>query len=493
MTDSPRATGRAGLTGGFLLYLALMTLAGGMLRAYKIEQPSFWHDELMTVRDAAYPQAKGIWRLGGYLPTRVGLWISGIDLGSIPRDRPDQWLDLGVSETSARLGSLMVGILTIPILALASLRIMSRRAAGLLTLLLVIGNWHLYWSQTARFYGLQFLFGSLALIWYFDATRRGSLRTLLGAMVFLALGFWSHWMAILVVGVFIVDWIASRGLGQKVIIGRVGWKVVLTVVLVLLGAMAYQYFKNPQSFEWTGPGRFKGHSPQMLIAAVLYMVEGPLVLFALAAFFLTLRRDRRLALYLLFAAVVPLSGLAVLASLDIYTAVRYAFVCYFGWLALAALGGDLLVEALRGRFGPALGWMPIVPLLAAMVLTDIAYFQGGGGHHPRWREACELVRASAAESDAVFFEDKPPFVAPYYLQRSDVEWVGRPAQTKDFSQFDRRSWFIVQSWSPSRGRQQSWLDKGADLKGYFNLQLVQPFRGVHVYLFDPQDRKASDQ
>ena len=82
---------------------------------------------------------------------------------------------LGASPAALRLLSVVVGVLTIPLLYLVARRMLSARAALLATFLLTINPLHVYYSQEVRMYGLVALLsvGILAAAWrVFDTETR---------------------------------------------------------------------------------------------------------------------------------------------------------------------------------------------------------------------------------------------------------------------------------------------------------------------------------
>ena len=83
---------------------------------------------------------------------------------------------LGTGPAALRLLSVIVGVVTIPLLYLVARRMLSARAALLATLLLTISPLHIYYSQEVRMYGLVALLsvGILAAAWrVFQQKSRG--------------------------------------------------------------------------------------------------------------------------------------------------------------------------------------------------------------------------------------------------------------------------------------------------------------------------------
>ena len=84
---------------------------------------------------------------------------------------------LGTGPTALRLLSVIVGVLTIPLLYWVARRMLSARAALLATFLLTINPLHVYYSQEVRMYGLVALLsvGILAAAWrVFEQRSRGA-------------------------------------------------------------------------------------------------------------------------------------------------------------------------------------------------------------------------------------------------------------------------------------------------------------------------------
>ena len=82
---------------------------------------------------------------------------------------------LGTGPAALRLLSVVVGVLTIPLLYLVARRMFTRRVALLATFLLTISPLHVYYSQEVRMYGLVALLsvGILAAAWgVFDTGTR---------------------------------------------------------------------------------------------------------------------------------------------------------------------------------------------------------------------------------------------------------------------------------------------------------------------------------
>ena len=136
--------------------LFLITLFGAGLRFYKLGEWSFWIDEIYTINHAM--RHFGNWELildhippyRNWVPVSVILTAQALNI----------W---GLSEWSARLASVVIGVISLPILFFPTRRMFGDWVALLAVLLLAVSPWHIFWSQNARFYTGLLLFYTLLL------------------------------------------------------------------------------------------------------------------------------------------------------------------------------------------------------------------------------------------------------------------------------------------------------------------------------------------
>ena len=142
-------------------YIALIAITAFafVLRFYKLDVWSFWVDELTTVYAA-----------------RDILSNFSLDLTTAILNHPFTSILIhfvfnifGISELSARLAPLIIGVLSIPILYFPVRKVYGVPVALLFSIMLAVSRWHLYWSQNARFYVMLLLLFSLALFAFYFA------------------------------------------------------------------------------------------------------------------------------------------------------------------------------------------------------------------------------------------------------------------------------------------------------------------------------------
>src|ERR1041385_240994 len=147
------------------VWLGLITLFAVVLRFYKLGEWSFWIDELYTINHALAHFSTPQLILDNIPPARNWIPVSVM----LAAQALKMW---GVSEWSARLASVIIGVISIPILFFPTRRMFGDRVALLAVLFLAVSPWHIFWSQNARFYTSLLLFYSLALFAFYFGLER---------------------------------------------------------------------------------------------------------------------------------------------------------------------------------------------------------------------------------------------------------------------------------------------------------------------------------
>lgn len=475
------ANGRASL----VVFLAVATALGAGLRIWKLPDASFWVDELNTVRVCADLADMHRSKLLGYVPTYVGMWASGAETSALSASRPELWRSLGVDEFSTRIGSAVFGMACIPILGWLSARMLGIGPAVVLALLLAVSPWHIYWSQAARFYTLQFLCYNIGFLVYWRATGGGGPWRLLVAHLFIVLSFLSQPPALIIAGVLAADWMLQFVHKEPVRLGWWGWVATILSLAVCVVILAWDVRRVPD--DWTQFGGQLYQTPAKMILGTSYMVVLPVAVFAILSGMWLYTVEKRVGCYLLLGAVVPPLAFGVL-SLWVYVGLRYAFVSLYCWLALAAVGSCAAWRVLRPRCGFALASAPLLVLLAAMAMMNYGYYTAGYGFHTRWREAFEYVAEHRRDGEAVCTQH--PMIGKYYLETADV--LGRPASVEDLIAMRRPAWLVVEVEDAIGGRRTpAWFERVLDYRVHFDIRVLQPLSSVRVYYYDPSSRSAA--
>ncbi len=475
----------------FWVYLLLITALAGGLRLYNVGQWSLWEDELFSVRSASNLGQVQLSKRFGQLPTAAGLMAQGVDLGEVRTDNTAQWRSLGVEAFGARIGPCLVGILSITLLGWASRRLLGDRAALIAALLLAVSPWHVFWSQAARFYTIQFLFYNLALIWYLRTCQMRSTRLAVLAGGALLLAYLSQPPALVLSVVLAGDVLLCLIRRKPIGLGKAGWTAGLVSVAVCLGLLLYD--KMHASADWEAWGHLQGHSWKV-IAASMVLRNHPVVLAVAALSALALIRSRpRLTLYLVLGAALPVLALMALSlGGSFYVHERYCFVVHYAWLALAAMGLAAVWESVSRHHGAWLAGSATAAVVVTLLWADLSYYTHG--HRRRWNDAFAYVTQHRQPGeDVAVLSSKGTPIARYYLETDDVlAYAEFPTSPQKLQALDRPTWLVLPAVSATRGELFPWLNDEAVLKRYYDLRVLQPFSSVRVYYYLPDSTSAQN-
>lgn len=468
----------------FWLYLLLITALAGGMRLYHLGDYSFWEDELYTVRSSATLDEGQLSKRFGYIPSALGMMANGVDLNQVSDGNAAQWRSLGITEFSVRIGPSVVGILTIPLLALVSRRLLGDRATLIAALILTVSPWHLFWSQAGRYYTLQFLCYNLALIWYLRCCAERSARLAALSSVALVLAFLSQPPALVIAVVLAADVVLCLIRREPIGLGWAGWVLGAGAVLLCLGIQYYDMHMNKE--DWQYFGSLEGHTWKVIAASMVLRNHPVLMAVAGLSVLGLLRKMPRLTLYLAMGAVLPVLALMALSfKEDMYVHERYCFVVHYAWVALAALGLAVAWEATKDHWGNLLAGAGVAAVVVSFLWTDLGYYPDG--YRRRWQEAFAYVKPlrQPGEGVACFSSIGTP-IARYYLETDDVmEYADFPTSPQKLSELKRPTWLVLPAVSATRGELFPWLNDDADLKRYYDLRVLQPFASIRVYYYTP--------
>ncbi|MGK0203603.1 MAG: mannosyltransferase [Planctomycetota bacterium] len=376
----------------WLMILAAMLLAG-LLRMLHLGEWSLWIDEAHTWRDATMPLDGE----GGFMETDRRMYSLPFFLLRFLFGTGV----LGFDEWSVRLPFALMGIVTVPLLAVCGRRLVGRSAAVFAAFLLAVSPWHIFWSQNARGYVMVVL-GSVLLMHRMHVLfHSGRGRDLLLSGLFAAFAVGSHTTAATMVLAFVGFLLVRYANGT-----RFGGLTVVVLALLLAGPVPWlvkHYELFPKFFESKSET-----SPLHWFETVLYYFRPSVLLMVLLALMVAPRllgRDR--ALYLLCMLVVPMFVFTAVGCQLAKVTARYA-ICALP--AVMLLAGFLISAVAR-----LIGQLPDLPrsrrwllagVLPALVLgdflqLDVAYFTEQHGQRAQWRDAAHFIRDQAQERGRV--------------------------------------------------------------------------------------------
>lgn len=454
-----------------LLLLAIVAVAAA-LRLYKIGRWSFWGDEWITVRRT------------------TELSLSLFDLPSLSLLITRLTLDtLGTTEAAARLPAALIGLLTIPALYFVARRMFDPLVALLACLLLAVSQWHLYWSQNARFYTALLLFFTLALFFFFYGLERNRPLYLIVSLIFLALAVKERDVAAFL-GPIALLYVLLLVLLRFPRPPGLNWRNLLiffTPGAILGITRIYEHFFLRRD-DWDVAFSVVNNNPLWILAGVVFYVGLPLTCFAAAGAIVLLRKRDRAGLLLTLAALVPALAIMSLALIQ-YTANRYVFVSLTSIVILGSVAAkELLQQMPRPYTVVALGALAI--LVLAPMSDNLLYYRYQNGNRDNWKAAFAFIQERAGEDDRVVTPQQD--LADYYLQRetSNLHW----GDVDDMLGDEERVWFILDLTTPSKEPvKHRWVVNNAQHVAAFDVTVAGRTFPMRVYLYESQATRQEVQ
>jgi len=481
----------------FWLYLLVIVLLGTALRAYQLNGGSIWIDEIWSVRaaNAISTDIDRPTRVLGFLPTKVVLMLSGHNAPEITGKTIHEWRSHGLDLWHIRLGAMVIGAASIPLLVLLVRRVLGSGIAIAFGFLLAVAPWHLYWSQLGRYYTLKFFLIGMAAGLYILATRGDRLRSgcYAWAIVFLFLAYLTHPPALMLAFVFGIDWVYGFIRRNPIRLGVFGWGLGLALGAAVAGIVYYESLAPGRGY-----GKFVGSAPELgqkgplIVANTVFMIQLCVVCFAAlsaVALWKKTPERRREIVYFSALAVVPVAVMAVLGLKGKFAHSRYTFESLLGALMLAGMGGAYCFQMLRPRVGALLAVSPVLFMVCASMLVNAAYFTTGHHLHKRWVDVYDyLAQQREAEGDEAFHViGVLPEVGQYYLGDPDIEAI--PGTPEGLAEMSGGKPMWVVAFGATAIHNVEWhfatLDE-VDLAQSFPLHTWQPYTEVRVYRYTPK-------
>lgn len=416
--------------------LAAVACGLGLMRFLRLGAWSLWIDEVYTLADALH--GEGLRNPVGYV---LFEWL----LEALPGR---------ASEAELRWIPAAAGWLSIP-LAFACLRPFGGSVvAGAVALILAASNWHLYWSQTARFYTLALDLLLLGVVVLGRGFRANALVPVLVGLVLIGVGGLTHPSVLFVLPACVVGPFLLRRLGTPICEPRVARVLLVLALGAVVARMPWglEVWRKWQETE-------KSASPAHFVLTTGFYVGPALGAAALwGAWLAWVHRDPRQRFVLLLVATSV--AVAMVASVVSRVSAQYVFVLlpWIAFLAALPLREGTIPRVWRAAY---LGLL-VIPLLVQCML----YFTTRHGERPRWREAYQYVWDQRGERDLVFGMEAP--VGEYYLSptETDLRDLQRTVAYLDtfrsesplaWDRYGRTSWFVVnqeqlEDWANERDR-----------------------------------------
>lgn len=418
-------TGRSTADLGVLIFLTVLALGS---RLYGLGQSPLTGDEVFTVDFAA----ERMWSIIN--PAYYALTLLSFKL-------------FGVSELSARLPAMLLGVLSVPVFFVTWRNLIGRNAALIGALLIIFSSWHMWYSQFSRFYTGAFLFGSLSYYLFYQALLRDNLGRLAGALIAAAIGFLFHATVVMVpaaCGAYALLVVVSRGSTQAGLSQRVAKTFLALCLLGALGATAVLWgiWQSRQ-----GGGVSWGDGPGEMLLQIVRNVQLPLVVAAFFGLVVLLRRNTWLGVYFLVGTALP-AAFVLAAAGSLNSRAVYLFYALPLVIALAAV---LCEEARRAlattqhRFASYALTAMLLTMLAPELLSHYT-----GRRSLDIRDAVDYIDAARRPGDVVisfpvefdyYARDRFPVMHglgnPRVIRRDRPEWISTTVAGHE------RAWVVV--------------------------------------------------
>lgn len=423
--DPQPATRR--LPAGSVLALALIF---SLMRFVRLGEWSLWIDESLTWADAHH----GLGTSDLYNPLGYRL-VTGV--AALCGSPPDEF--------ALRLLPALAGIACVPLCAWAFAPLLGRRRAAWAALFLALSAWHLFWSQTARFYTLSQLTALLGAGLALRGLLHGGRVRVYGGFVICAAAATFHpSAALLVPGLVLGAWFASDSDAVRRRRAREAF-----LVIALIGLASSPWALRPllhHLAQKPSPGALAG--PLHLGLTSGYFFTPFLGAAALWAAVQAWKREDPGGRLLTVLLVVGF-GAATLISIRAQLTAQYLFVLLPFACALAA---NLLSKDERGGAPTPLTEGALVAGLVLAALANCAlYLTSRSGERPRWREAYHYVEANRESGDLIAGMASP--IGEFYLGGGSTD-LRHPRVVQPLGRFyvegprhwrrdGRRTWLVI--------------------------------------------------
>lgn len=427
MVPAPPQPSTRHLPAGSVLALALLF---SLLRFVRLGEWSLWIDESLTWADAHH----GLDTSDLFNPLGYRL-VTGV--AALCGSPPDEF--------ALRLLPALAGIACVPLCAWAFAPLLGRRRAAWAALFLAVSAWHLFWSQTARFYTLSQLTALLgAGLALRGLLHGGRVHTYGGFLLCAAAANFHPSAALLVPGLALGAWFAGARDAERRRRAREA-----ALVLAVIGIACSPWALRPlwhHLGQKPSPGALAG--PLHLGLTAGYFFTPFLGAAAMWSAFQAWKREDpggRLLTVLLCVGC----GAAVLISVRAQLTAQYLFVLLPFACALAAnlLSSETPGTARAPRTEGA--------LLAGLVLASLAncalYLTSRAGERPRWREAYHYVENARRPGDLIAGMASP--IGEFYLGGGSTD-LRHPRVIQPLGRFyvegprhwrrdGRRTWLVI--------------------------------------------------
>lgn len=460
--------------GSDLLILLVLTFLGLLTRGYGLADWDIIGDEYFTVH-FAHERYKSLNN-----PAYYALVMGSFKL-------------FGMSEWSARLPAMLLGLSAIPVFYLTWRNVIGRNAAIIGAAFIILSSWHLWLSQFSRFYTGVFLFASLSYYFYYQALRLASYRLLALAFAANAIGFLFHVtvaMVPLACGAFSLVVVAFRRRAEPGFSARIA--TIHLLVLGVAGLAALPLLWSVGS-TWSGMGQMWGYGPAKTALVIAKFVQIPIAMTALLGAVMLLQKDVFKGTFFMLGIGLPIVAAVIGASV---MAIRPHYVFYT--VPLVIVMAAFLCEEVRAalaRYRFAAHALTAL-LIAGLLPSFVSHYIGRASLDSR--EAVAFIESSYRPGDRIVsfskqfrhYGDHKFYIEPKIGDQHFMH-TGWQEALKPYEEGIGRVWIVLKAErKPLAKGLEHWLLRNARLVWRkFETRFDYEIRGMEIFLVDAAQRE----
>ena len=428
--------------------LGFITLIAGLLRSINLGTWSFATDEIFTLQNAQHLHTDPFnYRALVEHPITSSFVLFIIET-------------FGLQEWAARLAPAIIGTVSIPIIYYLVKKAAGVHIALLTSLMLALSPWHLFWSQTTRFYILLLLLYTIGLFTFYWGIEKNSTFILAGAVLWIALAVSERLLALMwgpVIVVYIM-FLAVLPFEKPVGFNLKNLTFLLIPGFILGLIFAWDFVRDPMLwqklyFSWIGRGPFD------VFWEYIKGIDVHIALLAVLGVFYGWRTQNRLILLLTFNVAVPLIILMIASQFQ-FTHNRYLFITIVGSFVLAAYGAAWLVKDVFKGSCIVAAFVGVIILLIP-IQDQVDYHMKLNGWRIDWKSGFSYVMDHADE-DALVMSNNVD-VGGVYAGMGVVGLDSRETAVSQINASQKQTWFVISGTARLDPAMYKWITENGTL------------------------------
>ncbi len=431
------------------------------------------------------------------------------------------------SDFALRIPTFVFGLISVPLLFFLGRRLFNEKVGLLASFLLAISPFHIWHSQDARMYALQWMLALISMLFFLRTLEQPNRGNYIGYLISTTAGLYTHHLTVfllLLQGLYILIFLRKYkeqffkwvGLFITVIILYLPLIIINLTILINksfgfpketdLKAILYTIFTYCVGFS-IGPSSRELHIDQSLAVVKPYLAEIVPIMLAYGMLFMlglwSVRKDRSQLLFLLLLFIVPIIGIFTLSKLQptIQYSVRHTGIAFFAFLLFIAKGVDWLTTLKSKTLGRILAVLAIVTMTGFSTYSYANYQFDKRYHKPDIRSAVAYIKDKRMADDIVLCIVNSGVFNRYSRDNDFRCWGLSSNEINDQEKIEAKMQKVV------KGKGRLWLvlsrEWYADKNGYANAwldanyeEIKQLHRGVteianvRIYYYDLTKKKT---